>query len=101
MGGTTNDTKKPAPTYIPALDGLRAVSISLVLLSHLMIAGQALTGYRSYFKEIGVVGVSVFFVISGYLITSLLLHEEEKYKRINLKTFFVRRGLRLLPAFYL
>jgi len=100
MGSTTIDKPKPAQTYIPALDGLRAVSISLVLLSHLMIAGQAFSGHRSYFKEIGALGVSVFFVISGYLITSLLLHEEDKYNRINLKNFFVRRGLRLLPAFY-
>jgi peptidoglycan/LPS O-acetylase OafA/YrhL len=85
---------------IPSLDGLRTLSISFVLLGHL-------SGTRGFFHlnlpGLGEFGVRVFFVISGYLITSLLLREREKSGTIRLPTFYFRRCMRLSPAllFYL
>ena len=74
--------------YQPGLDGLRAISVVAVMLYH---AGFAwMTG--------GFFGVEVFFVVSGYLITSLLLDEREKQQRISLEQFWLRRARRLLPA---
>ena len=85
---------------IPSLDGLRAVSIALVLLGHL--AGTrnfpiALPFIGSYAN----LGVRVFFVISGYLITTLLVKEHDKTGRINLLEFYRRRAYRILPPAYL
>lgn len=74
--------------YNPALDGLRAVAILLVLACH--TAGRAFPG--------GWVGVDVFFVLSGYLITSILLRELRTTGRIDIGSFYWRRALRLLPA---
>ncbi|MFF0479709.1 acyltransferase family protein [Streptomyces sp. NPDC004435] len=70
------------------IQGLRAVAVGLVVLSHSGIGGLA-GGY---------VGVDVFFVISGFLITSLMLREVEATGRIALGRFYARRALRLLPA---
>jgi peptidoglycan/LPS O-acetylase OafA/YrhL len=74
--------------YRPALDGVRAVSIALVLVFHL----------GAPWLEGGYLGVSVFFTLSGFLITSLLLHEREHSLRIDVKAFYVRRLRRLMPA---
>lgn len=77
-------------TYLPGLDGLRAVSVLAVLLYHaelLWIPG-------------GYLGVEVFFVISGYLITRLLLSEWDGAETISLRHFWLRRARRLLPALY-
>ena len=74
--------------HIPALDGLRAVAVGLVLLFHLRVRGFAA----------GFVGVDVFFVISGFLITSLLLNEIHRTGRVSLRDFWARRARRLLPA---
>ena len=76
---------------LPGLDGLRALAVIAVLLYHanlLWIPG-------------GFLGVQIFFVISGYLITSLLLAEWRQRGRINLVAFWIRRARRLLPALYL
>ena len=74
--------------YTPALDGVRALAIVLVMLFHAR-APAVLGGY---------VGVDVFFVLSGYLITSLLLHEIDATCRVDLRRFYRRRFLRLTPA---
>lgn len=85
--------------HLPSLDGLRAISIALVLLGHL-------NGTRGFWKlDLGIgdyahLGVVVFFVISGYLITRLLLLEYEKRGRVSLWLFYARRALRLFPAAY-
>ena len=72
----------------PELDGLRGLSILLVLLLHL--------GF-SFFRG-GFLGVDIFFVLSGFLITSLLVQESNLRGSISLKNFYVRRALRLMPA---
>jgi len=87
---------------IPSLDGLRAVSIGLVIGSH-CISGLAsrFNGFPS--MEIGLLGqpgVDVFFVISGFLITYLLLKEFDRAGTISLKRFYLRRFFRIFPAFY-
>jgi peptidoglycan/LPS O-acetylase OafA/YrhL len=73
----------------PALDGLRGVAILLVVASHSHVL-PAMTG--------GMVGVTLFFVLSGFLITNLLMREVEDHGRIDLWAFYGKRGLRLLPA---
>ena len=78
----------PARRDIPALDGIRAIAVLLVLASHGGVPGVA--G--------GFIGVDVFFVLSGFLITSLLLDEYARTDRIDLKGFWIRRARRLLPA---
>ena len=87
---------------IPSLDGLRAISIGAVLFAHASKTGgfpQAGTSRLSMFLD-GKLGVRVFFVISGFLITSLLLKEFSKTGRVSLKAFYQRRALRILPVYY-
>jgi peptidoglycan/LPS O-acetylase OafA/YrhL len=80
-----------------ALDGLRAVSILLVLLDHLLI-NRLIPGDGPWWRlDMGRVGVRVFFVISGFLITGLLIRELRGTGRIQLGRFFFRRFLRLAP----
>ncbi|MBZ6372455.1 MAG: acetyltransferase [Microbacterium hominis] len=81
-------TTPTAPRYA-GLDGLRAVAVLLVVLYHL---------FPAWFLHSGFVGVDVFFVISGFLITSLLLRERAATGRIALRAFWTRRARRLLPA---
>ncbi len=76
---------------IPALDGLRAIAVALVLVAHGGVPG--VPG--------GFIGVDVFFVLSGFLITSLLLDELARAGRIELAGFWIRRARRLLPALVL
>lgn len=73
---------------IPALNGLRGVAVALVLVSHGGIPGA----------QGGFIGVDIFFVLSGFLITSLLLDELGRTGRIGLADFWIRRARRLLPA---
>lgn len=77
-----------APRYA-GLDGLRAVAVLLVVLYHL---------FPTWFLNSGFVGVDAFFVISGFLITSLLLRERAATGRIALGAFWARRARRLVPA---
>jgi peptidoglycan/LPS O-acetylase OafA/YrhL len=89
---------------IPSLDGLRALSILLVILSHCFLHFQARGRVQTWFLALvsnGSVGVSIFFVISGFLITLLLVKEEKRFGSIDLKDFYVRRAFRILPAFLL
>ncbi|MEZ4400095.1 MAG: acyltransferase [Kofleriaceae bacterium] len=90
------------PRRIPSLDGLRALSILLVLLSHLLGTHNFPVGPRALgtVGDFGYTGVKVFFVISGYLITTLLLREFAKTGTISLRGFFRRRVWRIFPAFY-
>jgi peptidoglycan/LPS O-acetylase OafA/YrhL len=76
--------------HIPSLDGLRAVSFVIVFLAHAGL-DQAPGGF----------GVTVFFFLSGYLITTLMRIEAERTGRVSLKNFYLRRALRILPPFYI
>jgi peptidoglycan/LPS O-acetylase OafA/YrhL len=88
--------------YLPTLDGWRTISIVSVMLCHdrLHQAGPLSTGW---FYLHGQLGVDVFFAISGLLICSRLLNEEQAKGRIGLRNFYVRRAFRILPpaAFFL
>ncbi len=87
---------------IPSLDGLRAVSIFLVLALH-SLQRYSITHHVSlvWFGIFdGGTGVLIFFVISGYLITTLLLKEQKKRGSISLRGFYFRRALRILPPLY-
>ena len=97
----------PEPAFprrgkIPSLDGWRAVAILLVLSSHFSFA----TGYRGELWPLvpyvldGNFGVRVFFVISGLLITFLLLREAHGTGGVSLRSFYVRRALRILPVYF-
>src|ERR671913_1706179 len=77
-------------SYSPGLDGLRAIAVMAVLLYHADLS----------FIPGGFLGVEVFFVISGYLISALLLAEWHRRGHIDLKNFWIRRARRLLPALY-
>src|SRR3546814_6270958 len=77
--------------FFPALDGLRAVAVLAVMVFH------AMTGFATG----GFLGVDVFFVLSGYLITCLLLVEHHGAGRIAISAFYLRRALRLYPALLL
>jgi peptidoglycan/LPS O-acetylase OafA/YrhL len=81
------------------LDGLRAVSIALVMLAH----SRAAPGFPRWLGGVadrGPFGVTVFFVLSGFLITWLLLREDDTTRGIDLKRFYMRRALRILPPAY-
>lgn len=77
--------------YIPALDGLRLIAVTIVVIRHFDIVVAMPGGF----------GVSIFFFISGFLITRLLLAEEKRYGRLRLGRFYIRRFIRLLPPLLL
>ena len=81
--------------YIPSLDGLRCVAIVLVFLSHAMMAAGVPRLVPGHF------GVTLFFFLSGYLITTLMRQEMERSGGVNISLFYVRRALRIFPTFYL
>ena len=83
--------------HLPSLNGFRAVSVLLVVIFHMELSGNFF--YKIIFN--GSLGVDVFFVISGFLITTLLLKEKAATGTISLKFFYIRRVLRILPAAYL
>lgn len=81
--------------YIPGLDGVRALAVIAVVWHH------AHPGLRSMsLTEKGFLGVDVFFVLSGFLITTLLLNERDVKGSISLKNFFIRRSIRIFPLYY-
>ncbi|MEP7021710.1 MAG: acyltransferase family protein [Pseudonocardiales bacterium] len=92
MTATTSEPKPrvEAMAYAPGLDGVRAVAVSAVVVYHLN--ASSLPG--------GFLGVDVFFVVSGFLITSLLVREHRARGRINIARFYCRRARRLLPALF-
>jgi peptidoglycan/LPS O-acetylase OafA/YrhL len=94
-------SRSPRPGRIPSLDGLRALSIVLVLLSHLAGTRGFPVGRHAMhrFLDPGYLGVRIFFVISGYLITRLLLEERVRSGTISLAGFYARRAFRIFPAF--
>ena len=95
---TTASASAPARVGVryPALDGMRAVAVLTVMVAH--------GSLRLWSDDLrfggGGLGVQIFFVLSGFLITSLLLREHLVYGRISLKDFYLRRVLRIFPLYY-
>jgi peptidoglycan/LPS O-acetylase OafA/YrhL len=88
----------------PALDGLRALAVLLVIVFHAAAAlpvppaGDALVLYR--IAKVGWIGVDLFFVLSGYLITSILLNSKTDSLKRYCKVFYARRALRIFPLYF-
>jgi peptidoglycan/LPS O-acetylase OafA/YrhL len=97
-----SDSRGRSVSYIPTLDGWRAIAILLVMLSHLGTAfySQATEYWSHSPARFGVIGVPIFFGISGFLITALLLKEFQTRHRISLKAFYIRRCFRILPPLF-
>ena len=92
LGGSTPEGPRTlsdvlAAPHLPALDGLRMIAVFMVIIFH-------------YVDGPADLGVSLFFVLSGFLITWLLLKERDKTGHICLRNFYVRRTLRIFPAYY-
>ncbi|MGO9465336.1 MAG: acyltransferase family protein [Isosphaeraceae bacterium] len=116
MNDPATAVAEPAPTpssaetgervYFPELDGLRFVAFMMVYLFHGgvpqgLLARLVGSKVAAAFRDNGGYGVQLFFILSGYLITALLLREEARYGRIALRAFWVRRILRIWPLYYL
>jgi peptidoglycan/LPS O-acetylase OafA/YrhL len=90
---------------LPELDVLRAIAIILVLGRHLFHRPQDLDPFVGKFLilwfKIGWVGVDLFFVLSGFLISGLLFSEHKALGKIDIEKFYIRRAFKLLPPFYL
>jgi peptidoglycan/LPS O-acetylase OafA/YrhL len=88
---TDSASRHGSLSYLPGLDGLRALAVAAVLAYHAEVS----------WMPGGFLGVEIFFVISGYLITAILLRENRRRGRISLRRFYLRRARRLLPALVL
>lgn len=100
-GGLVDGPREARAPKIAGLDGLRSIAIVLVLLRHLVIGGDANRGWRSAFIKLadaGWIGVDLFFVLSGFLITGILLRS--KGRRHKFRNFYARRSLRIFPLYY-
>jgi peptidoglycan/LPS O-acetylase OafA/YrhL len=96
--------KTPAASRIPSLDGLRALSICAVLLGHLSgtrgLPHVVTSTVHNPYVDVAHLGVRVFFVISGFLITGLLVQEAARTGHISLTRFYLRRTMRIFPAYF-
>lgn len=97
------DVSHTIPYRLPSLDGLRGISIVMVIFGHfggwLQVESRLFRLLLTFFGN-GGLGVSIFFVISGFLITTLLLREHQFGGRIDLLAFYKRRALRIWPAYF-
>ena len=94
--------------FFPNLDGLRFIAFFAVFFHHSLIVncfnsdkGSFTHRFVAGMKENGALGVNLFFVLSGFLITYLLLSEKNKFARINIPNFYLRRTLRIWPLYFL
>jgi peptidoglycan/LPS O-acetylase OafA/YrhL len=91
-------SRDKAHGHIPQLDGMRAVAVLMVLVAHV---GNFIPSSNIGTYLLGARGVTIFFVLSGYLITSLALNEESKRGRLSFQAFYIRRTFRIFPLYYL
>ena len=89
--------------YFSNLDGVRAVAALMVVVSHIEYhkTNFGLQQLPFSLQNFGKIGVTIFFALSGFLITYLLLVEKNKFQKVNLKDFYVRRILRIWPLYFL
>lgn len=89
--------------YFPSLDGWRAVAVLIVIIGHFKLTLEKENLIREILKitVFAELGVKMFFVLSGFLITTLLIKEKLKYGKVNIVNFFVRRFLRIFPILYI
>ena len=94
---------KAKDSRLPSLDGWRALSIIMVLGSHCLYSTGFPESWKVHFTWLfdGGLGVRFFFVISGFIITWLMMKEWDVTGDVNLKSFYIRRALRILPVYYL
>lgn len=92
---------------LPSINGLRALSVSMVIIGHLGRIGLFRAAHDNPYLRAGLefagdptLGVGMFFILSGFLITRLLVLEEQAEGTIKLRSFYVRRLLRIVPAYY-
>ena len=105
---STRDISLDLPGHVPALDGIRGIAVLQVFVAHFhwIVSTDpyfnAVTPWHWLNKtlEPGFLGVDIFFVLSGFLITALLLKDRERNQPGMFRRFYVRRALRLLPALY-
>jgi peptidoglycan/LPS O-acetylase OafA/YrhL len=88
---TQSGSRTASPPHIPTLDGLRAVSFLIVFVAHAGLEWIVPGGF----------GVTVFFYLSGYLITTLMRWERQTSEAVSIPRFYLRRAFRILPPFYL
>lgn len=91
--------------HLPALDGLRAIAVLLVFWVHFPFVADSALGKAVWSlgqtMRAGYLGVDLFFVLSGFLITRILLDERERTGTVSLRVFYIRRALRIFPIYYL
>ena len=98
--------KKQARVFFPNLDGLRFFAFFAVFLAHSFYSENEAVLSSPIHQQIkqwnifGIYGVNFFFVLSGFLITYLLMAEEDRFKKIHIPAFYMRRVLRIWPLYY-
>ncbi len=93
--------KQSNKLYFPALDGLRFLAFLLVFLHHVSFYLETLNPFWSFFRSSGWIGVDIFFVLTGFLVTILLLQERAEHGHFSLKRFLLRRTLRIWPLYFM
>ncbi|RWY50317.1 acyltransferase family protein [Mucilaginibacter gilvus] len=100
MSGEAASVPKKAYLYFSNLDGIRAIAALMVVLSHIQLQGNQHQDVTE-FKNFGKIGVTIFFTLSGFLISYLLLEEKKRFQKVSLKHFYIRRILRIWPLYFL
>jgi peptidoglycan/LPS O-acetylase OafA/YrhL len=103
MSETGASIVKKSYVYFPNLDGIRAIAALMVVVAHIELhkAQYGLQRFDIDLRNFGKVGVTIFFALSGFLISYLLMVERNNFKKVALKAFYVRRILRIWPLYYL
>ncbi|WP_428331021.1 acyltransferase family protein [Mucilaginibacter sp.] len=102
----TPGSKKRDKVFFPNLNGVRAIAALMVVVAHIEFHKKDFNLIQSRFSQFrlfdfGKIGVTVFFSLSGFLITYLLLEEKETFMQVNFKDFYIRRILRIWPLYFL